>query len=245
MTKPQLIPALDLQNGRCVRLLHGRADDVTVYGRDPLAQARAFAAQGAKWLHMVDLDGAFHGGPRNGEIIAAVCCGAGLNVEVGGGIRSAEIARAYLAVGAARVVLGTWAVEAPEKAAALAREQPGRIALALDARGGPEAPVATGGWANEAAPTLRDSIAQLADVPFACCIYTDITRDGSLVGPNLDGIAALAALSPWPLIASGGVGALEHLRALARLPIAGVIVGKALYEGRFTLAQAKQALDEA
>lgn len=238
-----LYPAIDLLGGKAVRLREGRYDAVTVYDDDPVRRARAFREH-ARRLHVVDLEGARSGAPVQRDLVRAIVAEFGAGVQVGGGVRSAEIAEEYLALGVDRVVLGTRAADRPEMVRALAARHPERVVVALDAKDGL---VATDGW--ERTSTLRavDLARELADAPIAAILYTDIARDGTQVGPN---VAATAALAAEPrlaargigVLASGGVGTLAHLATLARTPgVVGAIVGRALYEGAFTLEQAAAA----
>jgi phosphoribosylformimino-5-aminoimidazole carboxamide ribotide isomerase len=239
-----LFPAIDLREGRVVRLHQGDYAQEKSYAADPLDQARAFAAAGAQWLHVVDLDGARSGGMTQLHVIERLCQGTKLNVEVGGGVRSTETIDSLLSLGVARVILGTAALANWPWFEALARDAKyrGRLVLGLDARGGM---LAVKGWEQQTQTRAVDVAQKISDWPVAAIIYTDIATDGTLQGPNLDATAELARTTRVPIIASGGVGTLDHLRALARLPLAGVIVGKALYEGKFTAAEALAALDHA
>ncbi|MBI4577088.1 MAG: 1-(5-phosphoribosyl)-5-[(5-phosphoribosylamino)methylideneamino]imidazole-4-carboxamide isomerase [Planctomycetes bacterium] len=236
----KLIPAIDLRGGRCVRLIQGRIEEEKAYGEDPAARARSFAADGAPMLHVVDLDGAFAGLPRHGAAIEAICRAVAVPVQVGGGVRDDASFAARLAAGASRVVVGTRALEDPSWVRDLARRHPGRVVVGVDERGGV---VAARGWVHTSETRAMDLARLLRDAGVAALVHTDVGRDGTLRGPNLAALEAVVlAASPLPVIASGGVGTLAHLRALAGLPLEGVIVGKALYEGRFTLTEAIAAL---
>jgi phosphoribosylformimino-5-aminoimidazole carboxamide ribotide isomerase len=231
-------PAIDLRGGRCVRLFQGAFDRETVYGDDPVAVARGFAAAGARWLHVVDLDGARAGAPVQRDLVARICQAAGIPVQVGGGLRTREAVETVLAAGAARVVLGTAAVTAPELCAAVACAHPGRVAVGLDVRAGR---VRVAGWTEEAALEPAALARRAAAAGAAAVIYTDVERDGTERGPDLEGTRAVARAARVPVIASGGVGALAHLEALAALApdgVAGVIIGRALYTGAVRLADA-------
>ena len=233
-----LFPAIDLLDGQAVRLHQGRYDQVTVYDADPPALAARFRGRCAR-LHVVDLEGARAGRAVQAELIRAILQAFGPGVQVGGGVRSAEVAEEYLALGADRVVLGTAAVRDRELVVGLARRHPGRIVVALDAK---EGQVAVAGWQEVEGQTALEVAQGLAGAPVAALLYTDIARDGTQVGPNVAATAALAAGAPFPVIASGGVGALAHLRELARIAgVEGAIVGRALYEGAFTLEEALEA----
>jgi phosphoribosylformimino-5-aminoimidazole carboxamide ribotide isomerase len=237
-----LYPAIDLRGGRCVRLWQGDYGRETVYGDDPVAVARGFAAAGARWLHVVDLDGARAGRPMQTDLVHAICAAAGIPVQVGGGLRDAEAVDAVLAAGAARAVLGTVAVQDPDRAAAICRAHPGRIALGLDARDGR---LRVSGWLEGASIGAVEFAARAGEIGAAAVIYTDIGRDGTETGPDVEGTRAVARAAGVPVIASGGVGTLAHLRAIAALGVDGVIdgvvVGRALYTGAVALADALAA----
>jgi phosphoribosylformimino-5-aminoimidazole carboxamide ribotide isomerase len=233
-------PAIDLKGGQVVRLRQGEMADATVYGTDPAAQAASFAAMGAEWLHVVDLDGAFAGQPVNGEAVAAVLAAVRVPVQLGGGIRDMAGVEAWLAAGIARVILGSAAARDPQFARAACRAFPGRIAIGIDARDGR---VATQGWAETTDLHAHDLARRFADAGAAAIVFTDIGRDGMLAGPNVAATASLAAVSEVPVIASGGVTTAADLAALrqAHQGIAGAVVGRALYDGRLTLPEALRA----
>lgn len=231
----ELYPAIDLRRGRCVRLYQGDFDQETVYGDDPVAVAKAFAAAGARWVHVVDLDASRRDG-SNRALVERVAREAGLSVQTGGGVRDGSL----LGAGVQRVVLGSVAVEEPDVALDLAARHPGRVAIGLDHRDGE---VRTRGWEDGSGRDLLALVAQFETAPIAAFVVTDISRDGVLAGPDLDGYTTLLGATATPVIASGGVGTLEHLRQLAALDVggrrlAGAIVGKALYEGAFTVDEA-------
>jgi phosphoribosylformimino-5-aminoimidazole carboxamide ribotide isomerase len=235
-----LYPAIDLKDGQCVRLLRGEMSAATVFGDDPAAQARSFAAAGCDWLHLVDLNGAFAGRPVNDAAVRAILGAVDVPVQLGGGIRDRATIEAWLEAGVARVILGTLAVEAPDLVREAARAHPGRIAVGLDARSGR---VATRGWAEETDMDVTDLARAFEDAGIAALIYTDIDRDGAMAGPNVAATAALARAVSIPVIASGGVSSLEDLTALRDAgPIAGAISGRALYDGALDLAAALDAL---
>jgi phosphoribosylformimino-5-aminoimidazole carboxamide ribotide isomerase len=242
----RLYSAIDLRGGRCVRLYQGDYDAETVYGDDPVAQARAFEAEGAPWVHVVDLDAARTGEPVNRPVIGAICAALDVPVQVGGGIRDMAAARALFDAGASRVVIGTAALEDPDLVRRLAAA--GRaVAVGLDARGDE---VATHGWTERSGRTVGEVAAEFAGAGVAALVVTEIGRDGTLAGPDLDGLRRLLAVTDVPVIASGGVGTLDDLRALAAVTegerrFDGAIVGRALYEGAFTVAQALAVLAEA
>jgi phosphoribosylformimino-5-aminoimidazole carboxamide ribotide isomerase len=236
-----LYPAIDLKDGRCVRLLRGDMGSATVFGDDPAAQARAFEAAGCRWLHLVDLNGAFAGRPVNGAAVEAILDAVGIPVQLGGGIRDRAILEGWLERGVARVILGTAAVRDPELVRAAARAHPGRVAVGIDARGGR---VAVAGWAEATGIEATELARRFEDAGVAAIVYTDIDRDGALQGPNVAATAALARAVAVPVIASGGVSSLDDLRALkaSGAPLDGVIAGRALYEGRIEPAEAVRLL---
>lgn len=230
-----ILPAIDLFEGKAVRLHQGRYDAVTVYDPDPVALAGRLRGQVAQ-LHVVDLEGARAGRPAQEDLVRAVVAAFGPGVEVGGGVRSAETAEAYLALGADRVVLGTAAIRDLDLVRALAKAHPGRVVVALDAKDGL---VAIEGWLETSSRTALDVAHDLAGSPVAALLYTDIRRDGTQAGPNVPATATLAEKGGFPVIASGGVGSLDHLRELAAVPgVVGAIVGRALYERAFSLEEA-------
>lgn len=234
-----LYPAIDLRGGKAVRLTQGRADQQTVYGEDPPAIARDFVARGAKWLHVVNLDGAFGSDSRNLDILRAICAGVSVPVQFGGGLRSeADVERA-LNAGAKRVILGTVALRDPALVKVLARQLGERLAVGIDAKAGK---VAVSGWVEVSEVTSVELARRMIDAGVNRFIYTDISRDGMLVGPDLDGARAIGSLG-CRVIASGGVGDLSHVKAAASAKegVDGLIIGKALYENRFTLNEALAA----
>ncbi len=235
-----LYPAIDLKEGRCVRLLRGDMNAATVFGEDPAAQAAAFAAAGCRWLHLVDLDGAFAGRPANAGAVAAILSAVTVPCQLGGGIRDMATVEGWLARGVARVILGTVAVEKPALVREAARAFPGRIAVGIDAKGGR---VATRGWAEVTDIGAADLARRFEDAGVAALIYTDIDRDGAMQGPNVAATAALARAVAIPVIASGGVASLADLLALRDTGVvAGAISGRALYEGALDLKAALAAL---
>jgi len=238
----QLIPAVDIKGGRCVRLYMGDKDRETVYG-DPVEMALRWQELGARRLHLVDLDGAFQGKPVNLEIIRQICSRLSIPVEVGGGIRSVKTVGALLEVGVEWVILGTVLVEDPSVAQEVVRSFPGRVIAGIDARAGR---VAVKGWEEGTSMEARDLARWCQDEGFVAIIYTDISRDGTLSGPNLEETARIARGISIPVIASGGVSSLEDILEVARLEplgVEGVIVGKALYDGRVDLREALKALE--
>lgn len=227
-----LYPAIDLKGGRAVRLLRGDMDAATVYNDDPVAQARAFRDAGFQWLHVVDLDGAFAGHPANAEAVQRIVEAVDLPVQLGGGIRDHATIGRWMEAGVERVVLGTAAVKDPDLVIAACREYPGHIAVGIDARDGF---VATEGWAEVSTLSAEDLARRFEAAGVAAIIHTDVGRDGALTGVNAEATAALARAVSTPVIASGGVAGLDDLRRLRAVEdagIAGVIVGRALYDGR-------------
>ena len=231
-----LYPTIDLKDGQAVRLLRGEMDAATVFNDDPAAQARAFVAAGAEWLHLVDLNGAFAGAPVNGEAVEAILKAIDMPAQLGGGIRDMATIEGWLGKGLGRVILGTVAVEAPGLVRDAARTFPGQVAVGIDARGGR---VATRGWAEETEVDATDLARRFEDAGVAAVIYTDIDRDGAMGGPNVEATAALARAVSIPVIASGGVSSLDDLAALkATGVVAGAISGRALYDGAIDLGAA-------
>jgi phosphoribosylformimino-5-aminoimidazole carboxamide ribotide isomerase len=241
----ELFPAIDLRGGKAVRLVRGDYDAETVYDDDPVAVAAGYAADGVRWLHVVDLDAARTGEPVNRPIIASIAdrvAPHGVRVQAGGGVRSEDSAQALADAGVDRIVIGSAALEDPPLVRRIAARQP--VAVGLDGRRGV---AALHGWVDEAAVSVLDALPGFEDAGVEAAILTEITRDGTLEGPDLEGLQAALARTTLPLIASGGVGSVEDLGALASLEydgrhLAGVIVGTALYEGRFRVAMAMSAL---
>lgn len=239
-----LYAAVDVLGGRCVRLLQGDYGQATVYGDDPVAVAKELVEGGAPWLHVVDLDAARTGRPENRAVVAAIAGGVDVPVQSGGGVRDEDAAEALLEAGVDRVVIGTAAVERPELVDRLAARHPGRVAVGLDARRGE---LAVHGWTRGSGIGLHEALARFEDAGVAAAVVTDVTSDGTLVGPDVAALAGALQATSVPVVASGGVGSLADLRALAGLEaggrrLAGVVVGKALYEGAFTMAEAVRAL---
>lgn len=236
----EIWPAIDLQGGRCVRLLHGDFAASTVYNDDPADQARAFAAAGFDRLHIVDLDGAVAGETRNATAVAAILAVFDGPMQLGGGVRDMAGVERWLGAGISRVILGTAAVRDPAFVAAAARAHPGRIVVGIDAMNND---VKTDGWLEGGGHTPLDIAKRFEDHGVAGIVYTDISRDGALSGVNVEGTAALARALAIPVIASGGVAGADDIAALARRPegIAGAITGRALYDGRLTANSALAA----
>ena len=236
-----VIPAIDLQGGRCVRLVEGRADSATVFGEDPVAMARQWAERGAQRLHVVDLDGAFAGAPRHAAALRAMVAAIpAVPVEVGGGLRDLPTVEAALATGARWAVLGTAAALEPALLEAACARWPGRILVGVDARDGQ---VAVRGWTDVLPLGAPELARRAADAGATAVIYTDVRRDGTGRGPNLEATAALAASATLPVIASGGIAGVDDLVRLAAIPnVIGAIVGRALYTGAVDLRAAMAAV---
>jgi phosphoribosylformimino-5-aminoimidazole carboxamide ribotide isomerase len=239
-----LFPAIDLRDGKCVRLRQGDYSQETVYGGDPVAVAQEFEEDGAQWIHVVDLDAARTGRPENREVVAEIAANVGIPVQSGGGIRDEFSAEALLDLGVARIVIGTAALEQPRIVRRLAQRHPGRIAVGLDARSGE---AAVRGWTEGSGVTVLEAIGWFDDAGVAAFIVTDIARDGMLTGPDVEGLSGVLGVTRAEVIASGGVGSLDDLRALTSLEVsgrrlAGAIVGKAIYEGVFSVSEALGAM---
>jgi phosphoribosylformimino-5-aminoimidazole carboxamide ribotide isomerase len=238
----KLYPAIDILQGSAVRLLKGDFDASTVYDADPMAAAETWVAQGARRLHVVDLDGAKAGGPVNLDHLRRIATETGVPVQYGGGLRTAQAVRDALSAGAERAILGTAAfTDPPMLSAALAAHGPERIAVSVDVRGGH---VATHGWLETTEAPARATLAGLQELGVRHFVYTDIDHDGMLDGTERHDVESIAALAPGGLIVSGGIGTLDDLRQLAPLDLEGVIVGKALYEKRFTVGEARAVLGD-
>lgn len=235
----EVIPAVDLRGGRCVRLFQGDYARETAYSGDPVAVARQWEALGAPRLHVVDLDGAKDGEPRNGATIAAICAAVAIPVEVSGGLRSLDTVRAAFAGGAGRVQLGSAAVRNPRLVREVLDAFPGRLSVSIDVRGGE---VMANGWLEGTGVALLDLARAMAEAGVPRVMVTDIVRDGALEGPNLDLYRTLTAALAIPVVASAGVTSIAHLRALAAAGCEGAVVGKALYEGLIRLDEAVAAL---
>ena len=233
----QVIPAIDLRGGRCVRLRQGDYGRETVFGDDPAAMAAKWESEGASRIHLVDLDGAKEGRPVNVEAVRSILGRVRVPCQLGGGVRDESTIAAWLDAGLDRVIVGTRALQDPPWFRSMVAKYPGRLILGLDAKDGR---VATGGWLDVSSVDAATLALQFDDLPLAGVIYTDIARDGMLEGPNLETTEALAIRLEAPVTASGGVGRLEDLSAVATLPVAACIVGRALYEGRFRLSEARE-----
>ena len=236
-----IFPAVDIKDGCCVRLKQGRKEEMTVYSPDPVNVARQWERQGAEWLHVVDLDGAFSGVPRNREIVKEMVRRLSIPIQLGGGIRSPEVAREYLELGVSRIIIGTSALGDRGLLTGLLEEfSPEQVIVGIDARDGM---VAIKGWEDVTAVGALDLAFQMKDLGIIRTVYTDISRDGVLQGPNIPAIRNMAESTGLAVIASGGVSTVEDIAALREIPgVEGAIVGKALYEGRITLDEALQAV---
>lgn len=235
----QVIPAIDIKDGAVVRLLKGDFAQKTVFSHDPVETARGWQEQGAALLHVVDLDGTQRGGSKNLPVVAAIAAALDIPVQMGGGLRDLGAVAQAVDAGVARVVLGTAALEQPALVAEACARYPGRVVVALDARNGK---VTTHGWQQESTVDMFDLARQMVACGVSRFLYTDVERDGTLSQPNFESTAALARAVSVPVIASGGVGTLAHLKRLASLGVEGSIVGVALYRGAFTLAEALAAV---
>ncbi|HEV8540482.1 MAG TPA: 1-(5-phosphoribosyl)-5-[(5-phosphoribosylamino)methylideneamino]imidazole-4-carboxamide isomerase [Nitrospiraceae bacterium] len=235
-----VIPAIDLKDGRCVRLRQGDFREETVYSTDPPAMAVQWEDRGARLLHVVDLNGALEGQPKNLSVIEAIVKAVSVPVQVGGGIRDMETVRMYLSRGVERVVLGTAVLQDRQVLDRACKEFPSRILVSLDARGGK---IAVRGWTSQSNTSATDLLRSLTDYALAGVVYTDIGRDGMLEGPNLSALREIVERSHVPIIASGGIARLEDLQAIKSLgpKVEGVIVGKALYDGKLDLVAALAA----
>ncbi len=234
-----IIPAIDLRDGKCVRLIQGQYSRQITYQDDPVEQAREFSSAGAQWLHIVDLDGAKVGRPVNTDTISAIAALKRFKIEVGGGLRDQTSITQLLDMGVERVIIGTKAVSDFEWFSQMAEKFSGKIVLGLDARG---SKVATHGWTQDSPQQLLEFAVEAAKLPLAAIIYTDITRDGMMTGPNFERTKALVQAVDVPVIASGGVGELSDIKKLAELGAEAVIIGRSLYEGTLKLSDAINAV---
>lgn len=239
-----LFPAIDLRDGNCVRLYQGDYGKETVYGSDPVAQALAFESEGAPWIHVVDLDAARTGSPQNRPVVAAIADAVGVPVQTGGGVRTVDAAKALFDAGVARVVIGTAAVENPALVEELSADW--SVAVGLDARG---SDIAVHGWEQSSGQDLLETAARFSDLGVDALVVTEIGRDGTLEGPDTEGLAQVLGATSVDIIASGGVGTVADLHALADLDVegrrlAGAIAGRAIYEKKFTVADAVSQLSD-
>lgn len=241
-----IIPAVDIKNGKAVRLKQGKADQQTVYDEDPVHAARRWVDGGARRIHIVDLDGAFEGAPKNRALTiailkafsATIAGGKKLEVQIGGGLRGMEIVTDYIEAGAARCVIGTKVLEDRDFLKNLASRFPGKISVGLDAKDGK---IVTKGWVETSETLAVDLVSSLYELPLAEVIYTDIDRDGMLQGPNLKRLKEMRDACTFPLIASGGITTLEHVKGCRDMGCYGAIIGTAFYDGRMELADAQKA----
>jgi len=238
-----LFPAVDIKNGECVRLAQGREDQVTVFSSDPVAQARYWAELGARFLHVVDLDGAFSGVPKNFDLIRSICANIDIPVQLGGGIRDIATARKYIEAGVHRLIIGTMALEDPALFADLCHTLPGRIGVSLDAMDGK---LKTKGWVEDAGLTVDDVLPRLEKDGVCFIVYTDISRDGMQTGVNVDALAALCSKTSIPVIAAGGVHTMDDVRnlyPLSKKGLEGAISGRAIYVGTLDVKEANAWID--
>ena len=236
----EIWPAIDLRGGKCVRLRQGDFGRETVFGDDPAAVARHWVEQGAGRLHLVDLDGARDGRPANLPSVHAILAAVDVACQLGGGIRSEEVVDELLGAGLRRLVIGTQALKEPQWFEQLCHRHPLRLVLGLDARDGR---VATEGWQETSETPATDLVRRFESLPLAAIVYTDIARDGMMAGPNFEAIAAMQEATRLPLVASGGVTSADDVARLAGMNLAGAIIGRALYEGTLSLADALAAAD--
>ncbi len=235
----EIIPAIDILSGRCVRLYQGDYQQAEVFSEDPLEVARRWYDAGARFLHLVDLDGARSGEPQNLKVIEAIARSVPVHVQVGGGLRDRNTMLAMLGTGVSRIILGTVAVEAPQLVADICAEFPGQVLAGIDARNGK---VATQGWLTTSEVLATDLALRMAKIGIAGIVYTDIYRDGTLQGPNLEAIKHLVQTVDVPIIASGGISSIEDLFNLMALGVRGAIIGKAIYNGTLDLKTAIRAV---
>lgn len=239
-----MFPAVDISEGRCVRLLQGRFGTETVYSDDPVKVALGFSSAGARWLHIVDLDGAKTGVASNRELVLEVVRRASCPVQAGGGVRSLDDVEDLIAAGANRAVLGTIALEDPDEMARACARFGERIAVSLDARSGE---LAAHGWTVGSGIPVEEAVGAFAAAGVSLFIYTDVTRDGTMTGPDIQGLTRVTELTDVPVVASGGVSTLDEVKTVARMRttgVAGVVVGRALYEGKFTIGEANLVADD-
>jgi phosphoribosylformimino-5-aminoimidazole carboxamide ribotide isomerase len=236
-------PAIDLKDGQCVRLYKGEMEKATVFANDPAAQALSFETSGCRWIHVVDLNGAFAGRPVNADAVEAILKAVSVPIQLGGGIRSLDTVKLWLDKGVTRVILGTAALKDPQLVIDACKAYPGKIAVGIDARAGM---VAVEGWAETSNIAALDLAKKFEDAGVAAIIYTDIERDGAMGGPNVDATVSLARAVRIPIIASGGVSKMDDLAALKNAGgelLAGVIAGRAVYDGRVEPRAAQALLD--
>ena len=236
----ELIPAIDLLDGKVVRLHQGKYDEVTVYDDDPVSMAKRFEDDGATRLHVVDLEGARRGAPAHVPVIRGILEGTHLRVQIGGGVRDADIASQWMDAGADRVVLGTIVIKDPDAARGICERYPGGVVMALDARDGK---IAVEGWQEQSERDVTELAKEVDRWNIGAILFTNIHRDGTREGPDIAATAALQSQVSTTVIASGGIGTLEHLRALSAAGVRASVCGRALYSGAFTLSEAFAALE--
>ena len=232
-----IIPAIDLKGGKCVRLTQGQKDAETVFSEDPVDVAKSWEDQGADYLHVVDLDGAFEGVPKNLTIVEQIIKQIKVPIEFGGGLRTTQSIKTMFDLGIDRAIVGTKAIDSPSWVKELCTTFPGRIAIGIDARDGK---VAVKGWTSLCEWTAIDFAREIEKASPCALIFTDISKDGMLQGPNISSLKELLLAVKTPVIASGGISSLKDIEELGRLPIAGMIIGKALYTGHIKLSEAKE-----
>lgn len=240
----KIIPAVDVKNGKCVRLIQGKADQETVYSDDPVAMAGHWDEEGARLIHVVDLDGAFDGIPKNADLIKNIIYNSSVDIQVGGGIRTLEAIETYVNAGAYRVILGTIAQSDPKFVEQACKQFPGKVTVGIDARDGF---VAVKGWLEVSTQKATDLVQQMEPLGVAEFIFTDISRDGMLQGPNLASVREFADSTKLPVIASGGVGSLQDISDLLELEshgVSGIITGKALYDKSISFKEARKLVEQ-
>jgi len=230
-----ILPAIDIRNGKCVRLKQGDYNQETVYADSPIEMAMHWQEQGAEFLHLVDLDGAKEGKPTNFAIVSNIAARLNIPIEIGGGIRDRETIERYLGAGVNRLVIGTLALKEADWFREMCRQFPDRLVLGIDGRNGL---VATEGWLETSQTLATDLAKKYVDLPLAALVYTDIAKDGMLAGPNIDEMEAMRQTVPFPLVVSGGIATLDDIRRLATCNFHSCIIGKALYENKFQLPEA-------
>ncbi len=240
----KIIPAVDIKNGKCVRLIQGNADQETIYSDDPVAMACHWDEEGARLIHVVDLDGAFDGIPKNADLIKNIIYNSSVDIQVGGGVRTLEAIETYVNAGAYRVILGTIAQSDPKFVEQACKQFPGKITVGIDARDGF---VAVKGWLEVSTQKATDLVKQMEPLGVAEFVFTDISRDGMLQGPNLASVREFADSTKLPVIASGGVGSLQdisNLLALESHGVSGIITGKALYDKNISFREARKLVEQ-
>ncbi len=240
----KIIPAVDIKNGKCVRLIQGNADQETIYSDDPVAMACHWDEEGARLIHVVDLDGAFDGIPKNADLIKNIIYNSSVDIQVGGGVRTLEAIETYVNAGAYRVILGTIAQSDPKFVEQACKQFPGKITIGIDARDGF---VAVKGWLEVSTQKATDLVKQMEPLGVAEFVFTDISRDGMLQGPNLASVREFADSTKLPVIASGGVGSLQdisNLLALESHGVSGIITGKALYDKNISFREARKLVEQ-